>query len=180
MDLDPTQAANRAELAEYLQRLHTRADKPSYRQLEARTVHAVGLLPGTNLRRVPLKRGSITDVLAGTTFPRKAFLLTFVEACGVDLEADRRWEQAWINLADRRSDPAAEIPAGQLDELREQLAVAQHRAEAAEDHAAAATAMLREREGELRQSRPEGDRQRAKVISVAAASREGHRHAGRA
>ena len=51
------------------------------------------------LPRIPLKRATITDVLAGRKFPRKAFLLTFVEACGVDLEEDDRWEQAWNCLA---------------------------------------------------------------------------------
>jgi hypothetical protein len=72
------------------------------------------MLPGTNLRRVPLKRATIADVLAGQAFPRKAFLLTFAEACGVDLQADHRWEQAWSRLAARYQVQPA--PGGQVRE----------------------------------------------------------------
>src|SRR5262249_33653084 len=84
-----------------------------------RTIHAEGMLPGTDLRRVPLKRATIADVLAGQAFPRKAFLLTFAEACGVDLQADHRWEQAWNQLAARYQVQPA--PGGQI---REHLATA--------------------------------------------------------
>jgi hypothetical protein len=38
-------------------------------------------------------------MLQGKKLPGKAFVLTFAEACGADLEADRRWEQAWDGLA---------------------------------------------------------------------------------
>jgi biotin carboxyl carrier protein len=38
-------------------------------------------------------------MLRGQKFPGKAFLLTFVEACNVDLENDRRWERTWDRLA---------------------------------------------------------------------------------
>jgi hypothetical protein len=96
---DPTQAASLDDLAWCLRQLRAIADTPTYRELERRTVHAEGMLPGTNLRRIPLKRATIADVLAGQAFPRKAFLLTFAEACGVDLQADHRWEQAWSRLA---------------------------------------------------------------------------------
>lgn len=98
---DPTQAASFDDLAWCLRHLRALADTPTYRELERRTIHAEGMLPGTNLRRIPLKRATIADVLAGQTFPRKAFLLTFAEACGVDLQADHRWEQAWSRLAVR-------------------------------------------------------------------------------
>jgi hypothetical protein len=87
-DLDPTQVTSREALAKCLQRLHMLADRPSYRTLEERTKNVSGFLPGTSLPRIPLKRATITDVLTGRKFPRKAFLLTFVEACGVDLEVD--------------------------------------------------------------------------------------------
>ena len=53
------------------------------------------------LQRVRLTRSTLSDMLLGRKFPSKAFLLTFVEACGIDLEADRRWEQAWDRLASR-------------------------------------------------------------------------------
>ena len=98
-DLDLTAAASLDELAELLRRVHLRADKPTYRALEQQTTHANGFLPGTRLRRVRLTRSILSDVLLGRKFPGKAFLLTFVEACGIDLENDRRWEQAWDRLA---------------------------------------------------------------------------------
>jgi hypothetical protein len=96
---DPTQAVSREDLAWCLRHLRTLADTPTYRELERRTIHTEGVLPGTDLRRIPLKRATIADVLAGNAFPRKAFLLTFAEACGVDIQDDRRWEQAWNRLA---------------------------------------------------------------------------------
>jgi hypothetical protein len=109
---DPTQAASLDDLALCLRHLRTLADTPTYRELERRTIHAEGLLPGMDLRRIPLKRATIADVLAGQTFPRKAFLLTFAEACGVDLQADHRWEQAWNRLAARyQVQPAPGEPA---------------------------------------------------------------------
>ena len=98
-DPDPAQAASLEELAECLRQIYVRADRPSLRQLEERTKFANGLLPGTHLERVRLGRTSLNDVLRGLKFPRKAFLLTFVEALNVDLEVDRRWEQAWDRLA---------------------------------------------------------------------------------
>jgi len=108
---DPTQAASLDDLAWCLRHLRTLADTPTYRELERRTIHGVGMLPGTDLRRIPLKRATIADVLAGQAFPRKAFLLTFAEACGVDLQADHRWEQAWNRLAARyQAQPAPGEP----------------------------------------------------------------------
>ena len=44
-------------------------------------------------------------MLLGQKFPGKAFMLTFVDACGIDLENDRRWEQAWDRLAVRYQAP---------------------------------------------------------------------------
>jgi hypothetical protein len=96
---DPDQAESREELAECLRRLYVVAGKPSYRTLEQRTAHAGGQVPGTRLQRVRLGRSTITDILAARKFPGKAFMLTFVEACGIDPESDRRWAQAWDRLA---------------------------------------------------------------------------------
>ena len=98
-EFDPAQAQSIDDLARCLRQLHLRADRPSFRLLEDRTKHAKGLLPGTRIERVPLRRSTLSDVLQGQTFPRKGFLLTLVEACGVDLAADQRWEQAWDRLA---------------------------------------------------------------------------------
>jgi biotin carboxyl carrier protein len=146
-ELDPATAASREDLAKCLKRLHLLADRPSYRVLEKRTEHAGGLLPGTNLPRVPLRRATITDVLAGTKFPRKAFLLSFVEACGIDVESDPRWEQAWDRLAVQYQQASAQP--GEVkelrqenEELRQQLAAAKSRTDAAEN-----------RRGDLEQAR---------------------------
>jgi hypothetical protein len=145
-DLDPAQAGSIDDLAKCLRQLRLRADTPSFRVLEDRTKHANGLLPGTKIRRVPLRRSTLSEVLHGQALPRKAFLLTFVEACGVDLETDQRWEKAWDRLADQNREQSPETAAGQLerevDELRQQLGEAQHRAEAAEVLADTATAEL--------------------------------------
>jgi len=101
--LDPSQATTPEELAECLRHLHVLADKPSLRTLESHTIHAKELLPGTNLERVPLRKSTLSDVLAGRIFPRKAFLLTFVEACGINPGTNswKLWEQAWEQLAPR-------------------------------------------------------------------------------
>jgi hypothetical protein len=122
-DPDPAQVASLEDLVECLRQLHVRADRPTYRALEQQTIHVSGILPGTRLKRVRLGRTTVNEVLRGLKlkFPRKAFLLTFVEALNVDLEADRRWEQAWDRLAVQYLDQAAEAEA---EQLREQLAAA--------------------------------------------------------
>jgi gluconokinase len=135
-DLDPREAGNASELAACLRQVHLWAGKPSLRALERQTVRAGGFLPGTRLERVSLTRSTLSDVLLGRKFPGKAFLLTFIEACGIDLAADPRWAQAWDRVAgwDRQAGPAAE-EAERLrqenEELRRQLAAAGHQAGAA-------------------------------------------------
>ena len=140
-DIDPSDAADVAELVRCLQQLHIRADKPSYRTLEDGTRHANGTLPGTSISRIPLRRSTLSDVLQGNAFPRKAFLLTFVEACGVNLETDRRWEQAWDRLAEAReeaNETAAAKAQQQLEDIQRQLAEAEERAAEAERRASEA------------------------------------------
>jgi DNA-binding NarL/FixJ family response regulator len=127
-DPDPTQAASLEELARCLKQLRLRADMPTYRQLEHNTASKGGLLPGTNLPRITLRRSTLSDVLAGRKFPRKAFLLTFVEACGVDLAADRRWEQVWDRLAAKDLDQA-DMESGHLLELLAEVRAQADRAE---------------------------------------------------
>ncbi len=129
-DLDPSQATSLEELVRCLQQLHIRADRPSFRVLEDRTKHANGVLPGTRIQRVPLRRSTLGSVLHGQLFPRKAFLLTFVEACGVDLETDRRWEQAWDRLAENRDSvdrTATRQGRQQLEDQRQRFAGAEQR-----------------------------------------------------
>jgi e3 binding domain/Tetratricopeptide repeat/SEC-C motif len=120
-DLDPATAVSLDDLAACLKRVHLLADKPTFRALEQQTTHANGLLPGTRLKRARLTRTVISDVLLGRKFPGKAFLLTLVEACGVDLESDRRWEQAWDRLAPQYQ----QVPAPpEVEMLRQELTAA--------------------------------------------------------
>lgn len=115
--LDPAEVASLEDLAECLHQLHVRADSPTFRALEQQTVHASRLLPGTQLERVRLGRSTLSAVLLGRKFPRKAFLLTFVAACGVNLENDRRWEQAWDRLAVQHRQQNSPTP-GEVERLR--------------------------------------------------------------
>ncbi len=120
-DLDPTEANSLEELAECLNQLHIRADRPAYRELEQRTIHENGLLPGTRLKRTRLGRTTLSDVLLGRKFPGKAFMLTFVVECGIDLEKDPRWEQTWDRLAWRY---LAQGAVAEAERLRQQLTAA--------------------------------------------------------
>ncbi len=118
-NLDPAAADSLEALAACLRQLKLEADV-SYRELEYRTKHDKGKLGGSARGdRVPLRRSTISDVLAGRKFPRKAFLLTFVEACGVDLDSDSRWEQAWMRLAGQHQGPADPV---EVEQLRRQVA----------------------------------------------------------
>ena len=119
--VDPAEAASLGDLARCLRHLHVLADRPSYRVLENRTQHANGLLPSTKVERVPLRRSTLSEVLQGQAFPRKAFMLTFVYECGVDLQADRRWEGAWNRLAPLYQEQAAELTVKQLRDQLEAL-----------------------------------------------------------
>ena len=90
--------------------------------------------PALGFKRVRLTRSTLSDVLLGRKFPSKAFLLTFVDACGIDLETDRRWEQAWDRLAAQYQQVSATGETEKLrqenEELRRQLSEAQRRADA--------------------------------------------------
>jgi hypothetical protein len=179
---DPDQAASLDDLAACLRHLHLLADKPTFRSLEQ----------DTKRKKVPLRRNAISEVLQAKTFPRKAFLLTFVEALGVDLESDQRWEQAWNRLAVQRqgsktvveqlSDELDQLRQSlaaeqqrsaaaedQLAELRRQSAVAAQRASAAEDRAAAAEAAAREETG---RARADAERQLAQARADASRERD--------
>ena len=143
-DPDPAIAANLDDLASCLKYIHLLADRPTYRTLEQQTACEGGFLPGTRLKRVKLTRSTVSDVLIGRKFPGKAFLLTFVDACGVDLEHDRRWEQAWDRLAvqyqqalpleeaERLRREEVERLRQETEELRRQLTAAKRQAEAEE------------------------------------------------
>jgi hypothetical protein len=135
-DFDPTTADSLDDLAACLRNVHLRADKPTYRALEQQTIYANEFLPGTRLRRVRLSRSTLSDVLLGRKFPSKAFMLTFLDACGINPENDQRWEQAWDRLAIRYqqgSPPPEGVERVRQEngDLRAQLAEAEHRADQA-------------------------------------------------
>jgi CRP-like cAMP-binding protein len=159
--LDPTTAGSLDALATCLRRLHLQADTPTYRSLDKQTVHANDFLPGTRLKRVRLTRSTLSDMLLGRKLPSKAFLLTFVEACGVQIENDPRWAQAWDRLASPYRDKAGQA---ETEPLRQQLAEAEARA----DQAAREADELRRRlndvpepEGLYDVPKPEGTRSAA-------------------
>jgi hypothetical protein len=170
-DPDPTQVASLEGLAECLRQLHIRADRPSFRELEDRTKHANGLLPGTSLKRVRLGRTTLNDVLRGFKFPRKAFLLTFVEALHVDLKADRRWEQAWDQLAIQYLDQAAEA---EVEHLRRQLAEARAQADRADKEAEQLRQQLAEAEDLSRQQTSAAEEMATHLEIAQAQAREAH------
>lgn len=120
-EIDLAEVATHGDLLTCLDRLYIRADSPSYRVLEQRSARLGGELPGTKLERVRLGRSAIGELLSGSTFPKKAFLLTFVEACGVDVTADRQWEQAWDRLSDRYAKRAGQART-KVAQLREEVA----------------------------------------------------------
>jgi hypothetical protein len=126
---DVDQVTSQEDLACCLRQLHILADRPSLRDLETRTKLALGVLPGTDLPRVCLRRTGVSDMLRGRKFPpKKSFFLSFVEACGVNLAEDRRWEQAWNRLAVQY----IRQPAERFDEIQRALKAATTRAERAE------------------------------------------------
>jgi Biotin-requiring enzyme len=158
-DLDPAQVDSLEDLAACLRRVHLRADRPAYRALEQWTIHANGLLPGTSLKRARLGRTTLSDVLLARKFPGKAFMLTFVDACGIDLENDQRWEQAWDRLAERYLNQGA---LAEAEQLRQQLAAALAalaEADQARQHAENATQQEREK------ARSEIERIQAELIT---------------
>lgn len=146
-DLDVAVAATHTDLVACLKQLWIRADSPSYRVLEQRSARLGGELPGTKLERVRLGRSAIGEMLSGSAFPKKAFLLTFVEACGVDVAADRRWAEAWDRLSERYAKRAGRAETelarmrAEVDKLQAELAAEQPTAEKAQ----AETADLRAR-----------------------------------
>lgn len=140
-DIDLAVVATHAELVACLDQLYIRADSPSYRDLEQRTARLSGELPGTGLKRVRLGRSATGELLRGSAFPKKAFLLTFVEACGVDVAADRRWVEAWDRLSEQYVKRAGQAQT-ELAQLRAE--VARLHAEVAAERRAAKEAQAEE------------------------------------
>ncbi len=103
-DLDLASITTQGELAEFLRTVHVRADKPSFRSLEARTRHD----------SAPLSKTVVSEMLRGVRFPKKAVMLSFLRACGLPDHDVARWSRAWEGIAELtqgfRPPP---VPAGQ-------------------------------------------------------------------
>lgn len=97
-DLDLAAVNGWEELSSLLRTVHLRADKPSLRTLEARSRHS----------ETPLSKTVVSEMLRGTRFPRKAVMLAFLQACGIQGERVEPWLRAWERIAERtarRHDP---------------------------------------------------------------------------
>jgi hypothetical protein len=167
-ELDPATAGSLDELAACLRRVHIHAGEPSYRSLEQKTTHANKFLPGTQLKQARLTRTTLNDMLHGRKFPRKAFLLTFVGACGIDIQNDLRWEQAWDRLAAARD--MDKTGQAETEQLRQRLAEAEARADQAARAGQAETERLRQQlaEAEARadQAAREADELRRRLNDI--------------
>jgi transcriptional regulator with XRE-family HTH domain len=88
-DLDLAAVTGREVLLTLLQTVYLRADRPSLRALEARTRHGA----------VPLSKTVAAELLKGQRFPRKAVMLAFLQACGVQDDHLGPWQRAWERIA---------------------------------------------------------------------------------
>ncbi|MEV0326345.1 hypothetical protein AB0H63_07805, partial [Micromonospora echinospora] len=95
-ELDPAAAGTSVkEFSLLLRRLHVRAGKTPYRELEkwAQGEYSKGR------REVRLTKQGISEALNGK-LPTKAFVKSFLEACGVPDEQCPAWLQAWERVAE--------------------------------------------------------------------------------
>jgi transcriptional regulator with XRE-family HTH domain len=100
-DLDLASVNGWEELSSLLRTVHLRADKPSLRTLEARSRHSA----------TPLSKTVVSEMLRGTRFPRKAVMLAFLQACGIQDERAEPWLRAWERIAERTAGPHGLGPA---------------------------------------------------------------------
>ena len=133
---DPATAASLDDLAACLKHVHLCADRPTYRTLEQQSTRENGFLPGTRLKKVRLTRTTVSDVLAGRKFPGKAFLLTFVDACGIDLEQG-------LPVGASLEPARRPVPAGLPDTRRSRAAPPGERRTPPTGHCSAARSQLR-------------------------------------
>jgi Domain of unknown function (DUF5753) len=90
-DLDLASVTTHGELAEFLRTIHVRADKPSFRSLEARTRH--------HPTRARLSKTVVSEMLSGVRFPKKAVMVSFLQTCGVPDDRVEPWSRAWERIA---------------------------------------------------------------------------------
>jgi transcriptional regulator with XRE-family HTH domain len=88
-DLDLASVTTPKQLAALLRTVHVRADSPSLRTLEASTRH----------NTTPLLKTTVSEMLRGLRFPRKAVMVAFLRACGVQDEHIEPWRRAWERVA---------------------------------------------------------------------------------
>jgi transcriptional regulator with XRE-family HTH domain len=88
-DLDLDAALTREQLAEHLRIVHLRADRPSLRALAIRTRHDA----------TPLSKTTVSEMLNGSRFPRKAVMIAFLQACGLSDARTEPWRRAWERIA---------------------------------------------------------------------------------
>ena len=87
-DLDLASVTTCEQLAVLLRTVHLMADKPSLRTLEARTRH----------RATPLSKTVASEMLKGKRFPRKAVMVSFLQACGIQDDRLSPWLRAWERI----------------------------------------------------------------------------------
>jgi hypothetical protein len=107
-DVDPASVRSVEEFAVCLRRLRARAGNISYRTLER----------WGKSHEKPLPRSTVLEALGGKRLPRKDLLLAFVEACGIDPQADTRWLAAWTRLADPALPAEQQLPAQVANDVR--------------------------------------------------------------
>jgi transcriptional regulator with XRE-family HTH domain len=94
-DLLLASVTTHAELTALLRTVRIRADNPSLRALESSTRH----------HSTPLSKTSLAKMLRGELFPRKAFMVAFLRACGVQEDHIELWRRAWERIAVAESGP---------------------------------------------------------------------------
>jgi hypothetical protein len=93
-DLDAV--STRSDLAALLREVHVRADKPPLRDLERRTRHS----------DTPLSRTAVSQMLNGARLPRKAVMVAFLRACGVQGDVIDLWQRTWERVASCEAEQA--------------------------------------------------------------------------
>ena len=88
-DLNLGAVSTRDDLAAQLRTVHVRADKPSLRTLESRTRHTTS----------PLSKTVVAEMLKGMRFPRKAVMVAFLRACGIQDDDMDPWLRTWERIA---------------------------------------------------------------------------------
>jgi hypothetical protein len=94
-DADLSTATTLEEFTLLLRRLHVRAGRPSYRDLEKWA--AAQRLAGRDLW---LNKSTLSDALTGKRLPTKGFVAAFVEACGIAADHHDLWMLAWERVAE--------------------------------------------------------------------------------